>query len=269
MNRSLTLLVCCTVVLCTPAIGFGQECQHNLRDTSHTQVAIYEAMAMVGAWERVAQEEPNSPRGQRVPHELPRYRAALARAKEELAQLEAQNKVIKLDYAACMNRRTAWEEAEGRKRMAAREEAARLDREEAARRVKAAAAEQAYQAEIFAHTTDPAWIRPALSGHICYQLAARAGALGEIATARKLAKRSGGGVINLKEIYDLQQDVLAAEVRAGAVRAYMAKKRLKPMPCSGLVLGIAECLDPNGGSESCKEAPLRDYTDVAVGIEID
>lgn len=268
MNHYLTLLVCCTVVLCTPAIGFGQECQHNLRDTSRVQVAIYEAMAMINVWERIAQMEPNSPRGQRVTYEIPHYHAALARAKEELAQLEAQNEVIKLDYAACMTRRTAWEEAEGRKRMAAREEAARLDREEAARRVKAVATEQAYQAEIFAHTTDPAWIRPALSGRICYQIAVRAGALGEIATARKLAKRSGG-VINLQEIHDLQQDVLAAEVRAGAVRAYMTKKRLKPMPCSGLVLGIAECLDPNGGSESCKDAPLRDYTDVAVGIEID
>jgi hypothetical protein len=80
----------------------------------------------------------------------------------------------------------------------------------------------------------------AWSGFLCGWTADRAAAENEIKQYRKAAKL--GGVLNLTEVNNWQEEVMRADRHISAARAALKRMKAKPLPCKNeLVTKIAWC----------------------------
>lgn len=88
---------------------------------------------------------------------------------------------------------------------------------------------------------DPKWEIPHLSSMICDARAKKAAALREIAEERRVARSTGGGVVDLRKIYDLQTDARdAATEEKDALEALRTWGPKQPLPCNSAAVRNAD-----------------------------
>jgi hypothetical protein len=112
-------------------------------------------------------------------------------------------------------------------------EADRVRQEEGKRQHDAAIAQiQRKTAEAEAQATDPKFAIPRLSADICEAQAKRAQAIREIAEEKRVARSTGGGVVDLKSIYQWQQIAADGEREEAEARTSLKAFGGKPLPCA-------------------------------------
>lgn len=94
--------------------------------------------------------------------------------------------------------------------------------------------------------TERAWAVPVLSFDMCVNDVARADARDEIAKERKAA-RAGGGVLDLRLLYELQQTMRQSDEDDRRCRRALTRLKAKRLPCTHPDVTLVE---------SCQDATL-------------
>lgn len=123
--------------------------------------------------------------------------------------------------------RTELDEEEAKRLRQAKAEAARQDAA-----FGAALRRQQEEGEAERMVSDPDFAVPRLSFAICQAQAERADALHEIAEEKRIARTTGGGVVDLKAIYEWQGTAADAERKLAAALAAVRAFGRKPLPCN-------------------------------------
>lgn len=114
-------------------------------------------------------------------------------------------------------------------------------------------------AELAARTADPAWAAPLLSAVVCRAKDSRAEAKAVIAEEKKYA-RAGGGVVDIRSIYQRQQQMRDADQSERWARAGLRAFKRPAASCSApLIADLSDCIAsiPDEQDEQCW--PLREY----------
>lgn len=128
----------------------------------------------------------------------------------------------------------------------------------------------AFQQEGEELASETKYLWPALSAHACAARDGMANAKDAIKEERALAKRSGGGVLDLERIHEQQENFRTAETYERNVRVALAEVKKKPMRCSApVVTALMICGRAHFGGgfktvhesevEACKDERLRPY----------
>jgi hypothetical protein len=93
------------------------------------------------------------------------------------------------------------------------------------------------------HAEDAAFFVPTLSASICVARAAQMAAKAAIHAERSLAVRSGGGIIDMAQIHEMQEFVRTAETSERDSRGYLRARKKAPAACSSpSVLQLVGCV---------------------------
>lgn len=161
---------------------------------------------------------------------------AFIRGREEAVRLGTSGENEDAMRAAWESCRRNLEEQERRKRVA--EEISAADKWRAEQKALHDAEDTEAREKI---EQDPKWEIPHLSSLICDARARKAAALREIAEERRIARSTGGGVVDLRKIYDLQTDARdAAAEEKDALEALRTWGPKRPLPCNSAAVRDAD-----------------------------
>jgi hypothetical protein len=131
-------------------------------------------------------------------------------------------------------------------------------------------------AEELERTEDPAWFVPILSAQICDAQADQKAAKEAIANHKGIARRSGGGVVDLRLIARLQKAFRKGEEQVVETRRALKVRRKAPLACTmASVRPLLGCTDlilvRDGGDayDRCREPNVRPYLDVLEELTVD
>lgn len=172
-----------------------------------------------------------------------------ARRTALLAQINRAEQAVE----PCRRQRQAQREAEARQQAEAR---AAID-----------AAEQAKAERIAALHANPQAQRLARSAMICWYRQDRKASFDEIAKIKKYARI--GGVVNLHDVADLQNDIRRDDEKLQLVLRALEAARQKPLACEKDAAVLSTCLRPLLGHyletmpAPCNEPPYADLVEMA------